>query len=601
MNDLDRTKAAILDRIDIVDVISEHAALKRRGNRLVALCPFHSEKTPSFHVSPEKGMFNCFGCGAGGDVFSFLMKRENIGFMEALRLLADRAGVPLVFSRGAEAGPGIDRSAIAKLNDWAVKFFRQRLLAADDAGRSARAYLSDRGISDETSERFGLGVVVDGGPSVVEAAGRAGFGRDLLIEADLLRRGEEGRFYETFRNRLMFPIRDATRRVIGFGGRTLVDDRAKYINTRQNALFDKGNNLYGIDLARTRISEGKPAILVEGYMDCIALHQAGFCEAVATLGTALTEQQVGLLRRYCEQVVLLFDSDSAGDAAADRAIRIALPRHLSVRLARISGEKDPADFLRSHPPEAFSDVLNGAQDALEFRWSQTRRRFEGDASDARRSEAVVDFVSLVAEAFSSGAVDAIQRGLIANRVAHLLSIEPREVHLLMRRAEKKGNTRTVAGQSEAAVATVRGPADPEQAAWRTVLEVLVSEPGLCRDAGPLPDLERIADARDRRIAGRIVSLSETLGDFGPMDLLACCQDAEDAQRVSELEQAGKARGNYRATLELAWARIRDVIGAGRMAEARNERSLEKTQEHLIARKHFVPSRSVNRGISPAPQ
>jgi DNA primase len=599
LNDFDRIKRAILDQIDLVDLVSEHVALKRRGSRYIACCPFHNEKTPSFNVVPDRGIFKCFGCGAAGDAFSFVQKRENVDFKEAMQILADRVGIELRYSRDASAAPGTDRSGLAKLNDWAAGFFRARLLADTPAGRETRAYLARRAVSDELSERFQLGLTSDGVPSLAEAAGRAGFGRDMLLAADLVRKSEDGRLYETFRSRLMFPIRDATKRVIGFGGRTMIDDRAKYLNTSQNVLFDKGNTLYGIDLARGAIQERNEAILVEGYMDCIALHQAGFTQAVAPLGTALTDSQVALLRRYCDEAVLLFDSDAAGDAAAERAIRLAIPRHLSVRLARIPGEKDPSDFLAAHDAAAFSDVLNGAIDALELRWLQTRKRFEADASDARRSEAVVEFVNLVAEACSSKAVDEIHRGLIANQIGRLLRIEPEEVHRLMRRTEKRlGGRRSTEPQSsspESASPAIMAPAtDAEQSAWTTLLQVLICEPALLAVVGELPDTARIADPCHRRLAERLVGLWQELGDVHGKDLLACCHDEGDAAKVIELHDAGEARGNYRATMQVALQRIRRCMDVSLLAEAKQRGSLDAIQESLMGRRHFVSSRASRR-------
>ncbi|GAG39517.1 unnamed protein product, partial [marine sediment metagenome] len=247
--DFELKKGEILSRVDIVDVVSESVALKQRGKRWVGLCPFHSEKTPSFTVTPDLGLFKCFGCGKGGDVFSFIQYRENVPFIEAMQILADRVGVDLDRKgSGDPSSGGPTRADLARINDWAVGFFRRNLLASE-TGRSAREYLRGRNVADATAESLKLGLATDSGASLLEAATRAGVHRSLLLAADLVREGDRGRAYDTFRHRLMFPIRDATGRTVGFGGRTLGDDRAKYINTRQNGLFDKGRNLYGIDLA----------------------------------------------------------------------------------------------------------------------------------------------------------------------------------------------------------------------------------------------------------------------------------------------------------------------------------------------------------------
>jgi DNA primase len=561
LHDFEAKKRQILERVDLAEIVSEHVTLKRSGRRLVGLCPFHSEKTPSFTVSPEQGLFKCFGCGKGGDVFSFLQYRENIPFVEAMRFLADRVGIELgrVERRDGDT-QGATRGDIAKVNAWAADFFRAKL--TDDAtGRDARSYLADRGFAPKTIEHFQLGLACDRTSGLVEAGAKAGFSVNLLVEADVLRRDEEsGRTYETFRNRLMFPIRDSMNRVIGFGGRTLGDDRAKYLNTRQTALFDKGRSLYGVEAARSAIVESGRAIIVEGYTDCIACHQAGVQNVIATLGTAMTESHAQLLRRFCDEVVLLFDSDKAGIAAADRAIRVALPACIGVKLARIPDGKDPADFLANHGAEAFADVLKDAVDALEFKWLTTLRQFDGEASDAKRREAVLDFVGVVSEAAGSAAIDSIQLGLIVNQVAHLLRIDRDEARRLIqpRRPRRASPGEMSAMSSESGLVSGSGSGsarDAEGSAWSTVLEVLVNEPGLVSLFEAAPDLGRIENERDRRIAVAVFEAASDPDLYRLSDVLARCVDALDSQRVEQLARLGAARGNFEATLRVALARL----------------------------------------------
>jgi len=562
----EQKKRQILDRVDLVEVVSEHVALRRSGRRLVGLCPFHTEKTPSFTVSPEMGIFKCFGCGKGGDVFSFVQARENVTFMEAMRLLADRAGVELgaVERSGASDEPG--RVDIAKVNEWAVRFFRKTLQDAT-LGLATRKYLEDRNISEETAEQFELGLTIDGAPSLVDAARKAGFDLATLIAADLMRRGEDGSTYQTFRNRLIFPIRDVMRRVIGFGGRTLVDDRAKYLNTRQNVLFDKGRSLYGIDRARDAIVSRGRTVVVEGYTDCIAAHQAGFRETVATLGTALTDAHVELLRRYADEAIFLFDSDQAGDDAADRAIKVALPRCLQCRLARIPDGKDPSEFLVANNENAFSDVLNRAQDALEFKWTQIEGRFRDDASDARRREAILEFLGIVAEGADGKAVDAIQRGLLVNQVAHLLRMDRAEIDAMLVRLRPRRSA-----SSPAAAANVpRLSQEVEEGAqrdWVRVLEVVLNEPGLLAVVGAFPELDGIADPRDRRIAEVAFRLADRLGGFRLVDVLGELSDPEDVSRVAELAERGAQRSRYEAELRDAFGRIHRRQAAGELESAK---------------------------------
>lgn len=590
MFEFERKKSEILSRIDVVDLVSEHMTLKRSGRRWIGLCPFHEEKTPSFTVSPDRGSFKCFGCGKGGDVFTFVQFRENVPFMEAMRMLADRAGVTLD-TQPPQARRETGRAEMIRVNAWAVEVFRRRLLDAS-LGKTARDYVRGRKIADEIAERFQLGLAGGGSNELITAARKEGLDADLLEAADLIRRGDEGRSYDTFRDRLMFPIRDATGRVIGFGGRTLVDDRAKYLNTRQNALFDKGRNLYGLDQARDAATSAGRFVVVEGYTDCLACHQAGFTNAVATLGTAMTDAQVALMRRYAEEVVLLFDSDEAGDAAAERAVRVALPQCVTVKLARLPDGKDPGEFFETHEPSEFSDVLNAAVDALEFSWRNTLRRYQGEHSDGRRREAVADFLRIVAEGVDAQAVDAIQRGLLVNQVAHLLRMPREEVDHLMRRLRPRGGR--PGGSTREHDGPLHRGANREPSAWTMLLEVLLNEPGLLSAAGAFPDVSQIVDPRDRRIGEAVLALVEELGEFRLADVLARFHDAEDVNRIISLAERGAGRGNYARTFEVAMEKL---------SRARRDHAVITGDEFgvrdVAARSAFVPRRLARRMVAPA--
>ncbi len=554
MRDFGSIKRQITDRVDIVELVSEHVTLRRSGRRWLGLCPFHAEKTPSFTVSPDRGSFKCFGCGKGGDIFSFVELREHLTFGESLRILADRAGIDLGADSGrGKAGPG--RADLAKVNAWATKFFRAEL-NHETKGESARKYLQGRNISDETAERFSLGLATGNGGALIRAASAAGFDTPLLLAADLVRSSDRGDLYNTFRDRLMFPIRDATTRVSGFGGRTLVDDRAKYLNTRQNVLFEKGRGLYGIDVARDAMVKLGRAVVVEGYTDCLAAHQAGFCEVVATLGTALTDSQVDLLRRYCEELILLFDSDEAGEAAADRAIRIAFPRCVKVRLARLADGKDPAEFLERGGASEFSDLLNGAPDALEFKWLQTRERFGANVSNAKRREAVLDFMRVVSEAAQATAVDAIQKGQMVIQVAHLLRMDRDDVSRLMFRVHPKTTSGLARPGERGGQKPREVPRNGEHAAWTRWLEVVLNEPGLWEGVEKFPDVSRIADQLDRRIASIVQSLLDRGEGFRLADVSALCHCSEEVERVFELAHRGAERGNFEQTFRWSLDRLR---------------------------------------------
>jgi len=602
VTDFETAKRQILDRVRIEEVVGEQVRLRRVGTRLVGLCPFHTEKSPSFSVNADLGFFKCFGCGKGGDLFTYVQLRDRVPFIDALRLLADRAGVELP-TRGApmadgDAGPS--RVDILRVLAWAQGYFRANLLNPA-LGLSAREYLQGRGFTAATVERFGLGLAVESAGSIRAAAKNAGFNDAALLGADLLRTDESGeRSYETFRDRLMFPIRDASGRTIAFGGRTLIDDKAKYLNTRQTALFDKGRTLYGLDAAREAATISKRIVIVEGYTDCMACHQAGFTETVATLGTAMTEFHVEQLRRFTDEVILLFDSDAAGEAAADRAIGLALPRCLKVRLARVPEGKDPGEFLPTAGPAGFSDVLNGAIDALQFKWSATQRRFSGGESPARSRQAVLDFVSVVSASVHAEALDAIQSGLIVNQIAHLLGMERADVaRLLAKPVPPKSATPLVEMEPSAPA-----PLSQEQAVWKTVLEVLLNRPDLVASVDPRPQLTRIMDARDRRIAAALMSVCEDTKTPSLGDVLARCSDPQDASRVVELADRGAKRGNFEATLALSLARIglrsredeverhrQDVLKTVGEPSGESEKETHRAYfDGVSQQRHFVPRR-----------
>jgi len=566
LSSLEAIKAEILSRVTIVDVVRDRVSLRQRGGRWLGLCPFHSEKTPSFHVLADKGFFKCFGCGRGGDVFTFVQLAENVDFKEALRILADRAGVDVQLSaRPRPAGePG--RADIARVCEWALKFFRQELTRSESAAH-ARQYVAGRSISAAIAERFGLGFAAGQTDALLAAAQRAGFTPKLLEAADLVRTGDGG-LYCTFRNRLMFPIHDVMNRVIGFGGRTLADDPAKYLNTRQNALFDKGRNLYGINHARTAITEKNRSILVEGYTDCLAAHQAGFTETVATLGTALTENQADILRRYAESVIVLFDADAAGDAAAERAIRVAMPRHLTVRLTRIPDGKDPAEFFQTQSAEKFIGVLNSAEDALEFKWRRTRQRMGEEADGRRRREAIDEVFELVADALIAGAVPDVDRGTIVDPVARTVHMTPAEAEKLLRehlrRRRPSGRSATVVAQR------VPQPVDAEQAGLTRMLEALLNEPALfdgCRDVF---DPDRIADPLDRRIGHMVRRMAEEYGEFHLSELLALCEQPELAARVTDLAVRRPPDSNFAGMIESARFRLEEIVRLRRADEHRDD-------------------------------
>ena len=358
---------------DIVDVISQYVKLTRRGSTYFGLCPFHNEKTPSFSVTPSKQMYYCFGCGAGGNVYNFIMEYENYSFGEALSHLADRAGVELPkieYSREARE-KAEQRAALLEINKLAAQYFYYQLRR--EGGKTAYGYLTGRGLSEETIRKFGLGYSDKYSDDLYKYLKSKGYSDELLRESGLFNVDERRGMYDKFWNRVIFPIMDVNNRVIGFGGRVMGDGKPKYLNSPETKIFDKSRNLYGLNVART--TRRKYLILCEGYMDVISMHQAGFTNAVASLGTALTSGHASLLKRYTQEVLLLYDSDEAGVRAALRAIPILREAGVNSRVVNLRPYKDPDEFIKNLGAEAFEERLEQASDSFMFRVSIAESEF----------------------------------------------------------------------------------------------------------------------------------------------------------------------------------------------------------------------------------
>lgn len=361
-------------RVSILDVVSPHVTLRRAGRRYKGLCPFHSEKTPSFTIDPERGFFYCFGCHAGGDVFDFIMRLGSLSFGEARQQLADGAGIRLE-TPTEEKGSG-DRERWLRAVAEAAGFFRAQL--AGPAGQDARRYLAARGVDRATVDAFRLGFAPPGWDNLTRALGARGYDASALEAAGLtVARPGGGGYYDALRHRLIFPIHDLQARPIAFGGRILDDGTPKYLNTRETPLFTKGRTLYALSDARDAIRASGEAVVVEGYMDALTCHQYGIRNAVASLGTALTVDQVLLLKRFASRAVLVYDSDAAGIGAAERGLDVFDQAELPVRVAVLPGESDPDAFLRRDGADAFRRACEDALPIFDYRLAMVQRRYDG--------------------------------------------------------------------------------------------------------------------------------------------------------------------------------------------------------------------------------
>jgi DNA primase len=434
----------IRGRVDLVELIGRYVPLKRAGERWKGLCPFHQEKTPSFTVNPKLGIFHCFGCHAGGDAFEFLKRHDRLEFPEAVRVLADLTGVPLPTRPGARAEAGV-REALYQVAEWAARQYETWLWQRADAER-ARGYLAERGITTESARAFRLGYAPEGWEHLLSAARTDGFTPDTLLQAGLAIARQTGSgHYDRFRGRLIFPIADGQGRVIAFGGRALAGEEPKYLNSPDMPLYQKGQTLYALHRARERMATTRRALLVEGYIDCLMAHQAGFGETVAVLGTALTPHHLDLLRRYADEVVLFFDADRAGADAARRAEELLeqssephwwaidrkpntlTRRGLFLRVATLSAGHDPDTFLRQEGPEAFAARCREARNLLLYAIDRIFQ--EEDPTTGRGKAAGIErVVGLLAKV--RDADEAIELG---REAARRLGVDPSDLWNLARR------------------------------------------------------------------------------------------------------------------------------------------------------------------------
>ena len=431
----------IKERADIVDLVSSYVSLSKSGQNFKGLCPFHTEKTPSFMVSPSRQIFHCFGCGAGGNAYSFLMRIEGKEFPEAVREMGRRTGIPVPQGEvQAKGRTGPSREKLELILSHATSWFHRNLL--DAQGTEAKAYLAQRGIQPATIEAFGLGWAIPEWDGLLKALGRQGVTPadlaevGLAVPRDQSQRGSAGSgFYDRFRGRVMFPIRDLRKTVIAFGGRVLGDGLPKYLNSSESALFSKGRTLFALDVAREALQRDGRAIIVEGYLDAIALHQAGVQGTVATLGTALTSDHVALLRRFVKHVVLLFDPDAAGVRASLRALDMFVDSGIGVTVVSLPDGHDPDTYIRAHGPEAFRELEKRAPSLLDYAVTRSLEAGEAGSMDDRIRS--VDEILRILQKSSNR----IEKEEYLRRVSERLGISHRQ--LIDRYPELTGESRAL--------------------------------------------------------------------------------------------------------------------------------------------------------------
>src|SRR5215813_6833148 len=421
----------VKSQADIVRIVSDYVSLKKRGANYIARCPFHSEKTPSFNVHQARGIFKCFGCGAGGSVYDFVMQIEGCSFPEAVRIVAGKTGIPVPELQVGEdqKKAARDRETVLKLNEWAVEFFREQLHGTGP-GERAQAYIESRGLTRETCTLFRIGYAPDSWDALTNYLRKRGAATDEIERSGLVVLKDDGKFYDRFRGRVMFPIADSQDRIIAFGGRIMDSGEPKYLNSPETAGYTKGRNLYGLGLAKNEIRKQGFAVLVEGYLDCIIPVQAGIGNVVASLGTALTDGQVRLLRRYMERprVIVNFDPDAAGQSAAARSIDLFLAEGFKVEVLTLPTKEDPDQYVRSHGADAFRALLGTAQPYIEFIVDAATRTHD-TSRPAGKVEAINSILPHLIRM-----PDKVARANYADQIADRLKVDTRIIREELRRA-----------------------------------------------------------------------------------------------------------------------------------------------------------------------
>ncbi|OGW26654.1 MAG: DNA primase [Nitrospirae bacterium GWC2_57_13] len=574
----------VRDSVDIVDLVSGYVSLKKTGKNYVGLCPFHTEKTPSFTVNPDKQIFHCFGCGAGGDAFKFIGTQEGLNFPEAMRRLAERSGVALPEdqrSRQEDAGDREEREVLRSAIAEAEFYFRREL--EGPAGAAASDYLKRRGVSEVAAKDFSLGYARPEWDGLLRHLTQKGIAPALLEKAGLVvQRSSGDGYYDRFRGRIIFPIRDVSGTVIAFGGRVMDDTLPKYLNSPETPLYSKSNVLFGLDRAKEAGRKLGYFIIVEGYLDALACHQFGVQNAVATLGTALTEGHLRLLRRFAKKVVLIFDPDPAGVKAALRGLDLFATSGMKVNVVSLPDGEDPDTFLHRRGRDAFTEQLRGSVKFMEFVLGQVARGGRKAPID-EKVERAGEMLGFIAKLPS-----AIERDHYLKRTAEAFDLDE---GLLRREMPSGGPTRQTADQPRSAV-----PAHQRPRAEEMLIHLMLREDGIARDLQGQLSTDDFTDPLYRRAAERIFSvvaltgrlesaallqgddeeLNHLISHYSVLDLEY--QDPGRAQRdcVERLRQQGLAR------------KMKEIGAAVKEAEARGDqerlRSLLDEQRRLAERR-----------------
>lgn len=579
----------ILDRCDIAEVISAYVPLKKAGRNFKANCPFHTEKTPSFLVSPDKGIYHCFGCGAGGNALSFLMKHENMEFTEAMALLARKAGVelPKYEPRGRE--PDSLANILEKAHEAAAAYFQENLRLS--AGKRPSRYLEERGIKPETAAQFRLGYAADSWDGLLTAMKKRGFTEQLLEKAGLvLPRDDKSGYYDRFRDRVIFPICDARGRVVAFAGRVLDEHLPKYVNSPETPLYSKSRILYGLHLSKNSIRKLNYTVIVEGYLDMMIPYQAGVTNVIATCGTALTVDHIRLLKRHSGNVIMVYDPDTAGEMATLRSLDILVAEDMQVRVASMPRGDDPDTFVRKNGAQAFWDLLKGSKGLYEYKLELLKRRHDTGVMEVKVKVAqeMMQTIGLVS--------NAVLQSAYIKRLAEELGLNEEALRIELKRS--KGAKRESADPADADIRL-----DAQTRQMRQVDKILISL--MLDDNAVIPfvrehvEMEDFPEGLPRTVMQRLFASAEQKRVVTPAQLIQSLSDDGNAPSLlSEIAALQDTLEDKHKNLEdcLAWLkekrvkkRLEELRGEIKAAQLRNE---EEKVIDLMARYNELVKRCV---------
>lgn len=562
----------VRSRNDIVDVVGQYVHLQKKGANYFGLCPFHNEKSGSFSVSGHKQMYYCFGCGAGGNVITFLMKYDNLTFQEAVKSLADRAGIKLPDEDNSEAAKAMrdKRQILLDINKEAAKYYYKKLRSPD--GQKGMEYFQTRKLSDETMQHFGLGFAGVSSGDLVKYLKSLGYSDSQIIEAGLASHDDKFGTHDKFWNRVMFPILDASQKVIGFGGRVLGDGKPKYLNSPETMIFDKSRNLFGLNYAKN--SRAGYMIICEGYMDVIAMHQAGFTMAVASLGTAFTTGQALILKRYTDEVILSYDSDEAGTKAALRGIGILKEAGLKGKVLDLRPHKDPDEFIKNEGKEAFEERVRNAENPFFFEV----RIMEGRHNMADPEDKTEFYKEIAAKLCEFE--EPLERDNYLEAVAARYNIAVADLRKLVATIAVKGTTVRPARRPESGIQKKMTPEDGAKKNQRLLLTWLTDEPEIFHKVKAWVSPEDFSDDLYRRVAREVFSGMEN-GNFSPAAILDHFTEEEDYGKVAEMFNTNLVDIETREQRKKAFRDI--ILGVKQAGFERQKRELKPDDPQFLTK------------------